>query len=95
MVIEQLANDARKIWGNEVMSLDHITLAIGVIYGDICRQARNQKEQQRINETELKKELGNLIFSTIRWCNDLGYSPKECIELAREAQVQYVAKHEN
>ncbi len=92
MTIEQLLNDARKIWGDKRMSLDHIVLALGVVDGDICRQARNQKEQRPIDEAELKKELGNLLFSAIRWCDDLGYSPKECIELARAAQARYVAQ---
>ena len=41
-------------------------------------------------EMELKKELGNMIFSTIRWCDDLSFNPEECIELARKAQKEFV-----
>jgi hypothetical protein len=38
---------------------------------------------------ELAKELGNLIFSTIRWCDDLGYSPGECVRAAAVAQAKF------
>jgi len=34
---------------------------------------------------ELKKELGNIIFSTIRWVDDLGLDVLECLDLAIEA----------
>ena len=40
-------------------------------------------------EEELKKELGNIIFSTIRWCDDLGLDVMECLELAIEAQKKF------
>jgi hypothetical protein len=53
------------------------------------RLARDHDEGQPLNEAELKKELGNVIFSTIRWCDDLGYTPEECIELAKQAQKKY------
>lgn len=45
-----------------------------------------------VGEAEIKKELGNIIFSTIRWCDDLGLSPEECIELAKTAQKDHTAK---
>jgi hypothetical protein len=91
MTIKTLLQEARKTWGNQPMELGHIAIAMGVVYGDICRQARNQKQQQPIDEKELKKELGNLIYSCIRWCDDLGYKPDECIELAKKAQKRYAA----
>ncbi len=74
------------------MALSHIASVIGVVYGDICRQTRSQIEQGTIDEAELKKELGNLITSCIRWCDDLGFDPQECIALSQQAQARY-AQH--
>jgi len=41
------------------------------------------------NNRELKKELGNIIFSTIRWIDDLGLDVLECLDLAIEAQEKF------
>lgn len=38
---------------------------------------------------ELKKELGNILFSTIRWIDDLGLDPMECLDLAIDAQEKF------
>ncbi len=38
---------------------------------------------------ELKKELGNILFSTVRWIDDLGLDPLACLELAIEAQEKF------
>ncbi|HVV66883.1 MAG TPA: hypothetical protein VHB72_02310 [Candidatus Saccharimonadales bacterium] len=89
MTIEELLKKARKIWGDDKLTLEEIIIRQGVAIGDIHRYARDKEEGTPPNETELKKELGNVIFSTIRWCDDLGYSPEECIELAEQAQIQY------
>jgi len=40
-------------------------------------------------ERDLKKELGNILFSTIRWIDDLGLDPLECLDLAIEAQEKF------
>jgi len=40
---------------------------------------------------ELKKELGNLIFSTVRWIDDLGFDVLECLDLAVEAQERFAS----
>lgn len=40
-------------------------------------------------ERELKKELGNILFSTIRWIDDLGLDPLECLDLAINAQEKF------
>lgn len=95
MTTDDLLKQAREIWGKKSMGLDHVVIALGVTYGDLCRQARAVKEQQPVDEDELKKELGNVIFSGIRWCDELGFSPEECIELARQAQARYVSKEAN
>jgi hypothetical protein len=92
MDIETLRKEARKIWGDKPMTLEHIAITIGVVYGDICRQARNNIEKGELADKELQKELGNLIFSVVRWCEDLGYEPEACIRLAQEAQTRYRSK---
>ncbi len=89
MDINKLLQKARSIWGNDKLTLDEILIRQGVTIGDLHRLARDHDEGQELNEAELKKEMGNVIFSTIRWCDDLGYTPEECVELAIEAQAKY------
>lgn len=89
MSISELLQAARSIWGDKRMTLEQIVVAQGVTTGDIHRYARDKAEGKSVQEPELKKELGNIIFSTIRWCDDLGFSPEECLELAKEAQANY------
>lgn len=92
MTIDELLKDARNIWGDNRMQLPHVAIAAEVIAGDLCRQARSHIENNHASEAEVKKELGNLIFSAIRWCDDLGYDPNECITLAKQAQTDYQSK---
>ena len=84
----EMLRKAREIWPEQTGPL-HIGVAMGVVYGDICRRLRDAHEGAPLNKTELKKELGNMLFSTIRWCDDLGLTPEECIEAAIEAQRAY------
>jgi hypothetical protein len=92
MNIKDLLAEARKIWGSKKLSLEEIINRQGVSIGDIHRYARDKVEGQPKEEAELKKEMGNIIFSTIRWCDDLGFDPEECISLAKDAQTKYSAK---
>lgn len=92
MMIKELLDEARKIWGDKKLTLEEIIVRQGVTIGDIHRYARDQVEGDVPDETELKKELGNIIFSTIRWCDDLGYNPEDCIRLAQQAQRNYKKK---
>lgn len=89
MTIEELLKKAREIWGDDKLTLEEVLIRQGVTIGDIYRYARDKAEGKSVDEQELKKELGNVIFSTIRWCDDLGYTPEECIELAKQAQAKY------
>lgn len=90
MEIAYLLQRAREIWGNEKLSLTQIIVRMGKVFGDICRWERNaEKDRENHTDEELKKELGNIIFSTIRWCDDLGYDPKECIQKAIECQKRF------
>ncbi len=92
MTIDEVLREGRATWGDKPMTLEHIVTAIGVVYGDICRQARNNIEQGAYSEAELQKELGNLISSVVRWSDDLGFDPEVCIRLSQAAQKKYVVR---
>jgi hypothetical protein len=92
MEINELLSQARAIWGNQKLPLPEIIIRMGKVFGDLCRWARNApKDSDTHNDFELKKELGNIIFSTIRWCDELGYDPEECIRIAEKVQRTSVA----
>lgn len=94
MNIDELLARSREIWPDAVTEQE-LAVAMGVIYGDICRYVRDNAEGKPVDEAELKKELGNIIFSTIRWCDDMGFSPKECLESAIQANETYAKKLKN
>ena len=90
MEIKNFLKISKEIWGNEKLPLAQIIVRLGKVFGDICRWERNDIKDKEIHkEEELKKEFGNLIFSSIKFCNELGYDPEECIELAIEVQKKY------
>lgn len=90
MEIKELLNQAREIWGNEKLTEEQIVIRMGKIFGDICRHARNEAGDQEVRtQEELEKEFGNMIFSTIRWADDLGLDLERCVEKAIEAQRRY------
>ncbi len=90
MNISSLLKEGRSIWGDDKMTLDRIITRIGICVGDLCRYERHaEKDAASHSPDELKKEMGNLIFSTIRWCDDLGYDPEECIRSAIQAQKRF------
>ena len=92
MKIEELLKESKTIWTGKC-DLREVIVRMGKVFGDICRWSRNDKKDEAIHtETEIKKELGNIIFSTIRWCDDLGCDPEECINIAIEAQKKYPKK---
>ena len=91
MNIEELVKEAREIWP-EKMTDEQILAALMTVVGDIARFVRDRSEGKNVDEAELQKELGNIIFSTIRWCEDLGYDPESCIKLAQAAQRAYLKK---
>lgn len=90
MEIKELSQKAKDIWGDEKLPLAQIIVRLGKVYGDICRWERNEPKDKEVHtKEELKKELGNLIFSTIKFCDELDLDPEECIDLAVEAQKKY------
>lgn len=90
MNIQELLQEGRLIWGTEKPSLSEIIVRLGKIFGDICRYERNAKKDAHLHaEYELKKEMGNIIFSTIRWCDDLGFDPEDCVQKAIACQRKF------
>lgn len=84
----------RAIWGDDRLPLEKIVIRLGVSYGDLCRGARNsEKDAVARSDAELKKELGNVIFSAVRWCDDLGYDPEECVAIAAAAQEKFATEN--
>lgn len=94
MEIKNLLRESREIWGDEKLTLGQIIVRYGKNLGDLCRFERNaEKDATTHTDEDLKKELGNMIFSTIRWCDDLGFSPEECIESAKKAQQKFAGEN--
>lgn len=90
MDIQSLLERSRDIWGDEKLDAKGIVVRMGVMLGDISRYARNApKDTAKHTDEELKKELGNFIFSSIRWCDDQGYDVEECINLAIDCQKRF------
>ncbi|PIR03745.1 MAG: hypothetical protein COV59_04735 [Candidatus Magasanikbacteria bacterium CG11_big_fil_rev_8_21_14_0_20_39_34] len=90
MDIKNLLQQGREIWGGQKLDLSQIIVRLGKVFGDICRWERDApKDKNMHNDDELKKELGNIIFSTIRWCDDLGYDPEECLNIAINCQKNF------
>ncbi|MFA5985792.1 MAG: hypothetical protein WC819_00405 [Parcubacteria group bacterium] len=90
MQIKELLNQGRDIWGDQKLTLSQVIVRMGKVFGDLCRWERNaSKDRQMHTDEEIKKELGNIIFSTIRWCDDLGYDPEECVQIAIDCQKKF------
>lgn len=90
MEIKELLKQSKEIWGEDKPMLPQIVARMGTVFGDICRWLRNSPKDAPIHtDDELKKELGNMIFSSIRWADDLGYDPEECVKLAIDSQKKF------
>lgn len=90
MEIKNLLQQSRKIWGDQKLNLGQIIVRMGKVFGDICRWERDATKDKNIHtDDELKKELGNIIFSAIKWCDDLGYNPEKCINAAIDCQKKF------
>ncbi len=42
---------------------------------------------------DLRLIMGNILFSVIRWCDDLGLDPAECVRLAEEQQRRFAQEN--
>lgn len=97
--LRALLVQGRQIWGDTIHPLSDIVPRLMVGVGDLARLQRDRPmamERRPVNMgpdpqklVELKKELGNIIFSTIRWIDDLGLDVLECLDLAIEAQEKF------
>lgn len=90
MEIKNLLSQSRQIWWDQKQQLSKIIPCLWKVFWDICRWERNADKDSGIHtDQELKKEMWNVIFSTIKWCDDLWYDPEECINLAIECQRSF------
>lgn len=90
MQIKELLKISCEIWENEKLTLSQIIVRMWKIFWDICRWERDAiKDKDTHTDNDLKKELWNIIFSTIRWCDDLWYDPEECIKIAKDCQIKF------
>ena len=96
--ISALRVQGRQIWGDTRHTLPEIMVRLMVGVGDMARLARDgNRLTEKLHSAaaadrsaaELKKELGNVLFSTIRWIDDLGLDVMECLEFAIEAQEKF------
>lgn len=95
MEVGELLRLGRSIWGDQKLTLSQIIVRLGVVFGDLCRWERNAGRDAAMHtDQELKKELGNIVLSTIRWCDDLGHDPEECIRLAIGSQKIFAKQME-
>lgn len=92
--VEVLLAFGRRIWGNGTLPLAEIIVRAGVTMGDLCRVARRADKDAHRGTTDAQREMGNMVFSFIRWCDDCGLDPVRCIEEAIEAQKKFAAENE-
>lgn len=87
METREISKYTKEIWGSEKMELSKVIVIIGKVFGDICCWERNYaKDVNTHTDDDLKKELGHLIVCGIKFSEQLGYDPEECIQLALESQ---------
>ncbi len=93
MEIKKLLELSKKIWNWQTLKLSDIIVRMWKVFWDICRFERNAPKDKHLHTAEeLKKELWNIIFSTIRWCDDLWYDPEDCINIAIQCQKKFEKK---
>ncbi len=91
MRLAEILEAERQIWGADKLTREQIAVRLGVVLGDICRETRAADKDRFLKDEDLKKELGNLIASTVRFIDDLGFDPAECVALALAAQEKFAA----
>ncbi|EKE29427.1 MAG: hypothetical protein ACD_2C00177G0003 [uncultured bacterium (gcode 4)] len=90
MEIKELLKQGLDIWWKQKLSLAQIIVLLWKVFWDLCRWERDAiKDRDVHTDDDLKKELWNIIFSTIRWCDYLWYDPEECINIAIDCQKKF------
>lgn len=87
--LKALLVQGRQIWGGVQLTPAEIVLRLMVGVGDLARAVRDGRPPDNQTLLDVQRELGNIIFSTIRWIDDLGLDPLECLDLAIEAQEKF------
>jgi hypothetical protein len=90
LTLASILADGRRRWP-ERMSPAEIVVALGVVFGDLCRHQRELDESGLFNLGEFSRELGNLVLSGVRWIDDLELSVETTLKRAAESQDRYVA----
>lgn len=94
--LELLQKKGREIWGkDEKMTIQEVVIRLGVNFGKLARFARGATKDRSAESVEnLERELGNTIFSLIRWTQSLGCDLKRSIDLAIEAQERFARENQ-
>jgi len=90
----------RPVGPDSTAQLPGVVVRMMVTVGDLARIARTygsvhwkpiqgELEKRSDARNEIKKELGNLILSAVRWADDLGLSVNECVARAVVAQYAF------
>lgn len=91
METKELLKQTKEIWADEKLTLGQMIVVLEKVFGDICRWERNYaKDEKTHTDDDLKKELGNLIVSSTKFCDQLGYDVEDCINRALESQKKIV-----
>jgi hypothetical protein len=84
----------RAIWGQDRLTLEGVVVRLSVDLGKLARIARGaDKDAALQTNEELATDMGNIIFSMIRWCDDLGLDPAYCVGLAIVRQTKFVTEN--
>ncbi|EKE26343.1 MAG: hypothetical protein ACD_4C00321G0005 [uncultured bacterium (gcode 4)] len=91
MTIEEILNQAKETWKwQDKLTLSKMIIVLWKVFWDICRWERNApKDIKTHTDDDLKKELWNLIYCSIRFCDELGYDPEDCIRIAMDCQNKF------
>lgn len=90
--VARILASGRRIWGADRMELPAIANCATVVVGDLARAARDITEGASSGDAQ--REVGNLVVSSVRWADDLGYDVGGCITAALDAQTAYVASRQ-
>jgi hypothetical protein len=94
MSVGYLLKRARDLWGPDRLSLEGVVVRLSVDLGKLARIARGaDKDADQITADALAVAMGNVIFSMIRWCDDLGIDPVVCIRMAIERQCEFAREN--
>jgi hypothetical protein len=92
--LSALRVQGRQIWGTESTPLFEMALWLRVSAEVLARLSRDFPDRPMVasardvdaGRIKLQRELGDIIFSAIRWIEDLGFDARECLDFAIEAQ---------